>query len=140
MGFWVLVLCCTSKFSPIHKHFLGFLYVALAGLFNFFQFKVKNGFLPNCYQFTTELGNLYFWSPLDFILYLSDYEDSLRHRIFVKVLGILFPSLNEINNSKTLLGWHQPLDPRMYLEQTILVCLHLALLRLFPICNNIFIP
>ena len=37
------------------------------------------------------------------------------------------------------MGWHRPENPQMYLEQTTLVRLHLALLRFFPMCNNVFI-
>ena len=53
-------LCCISKFSPIHKKTLRFLNVALAGLLNFSQFKAKEAVLPNCYQFTKELGKWVF--------------------------------------------------------------------------------
>ena len=57
------------------------------------------------------------------------------------MLGILFPRLSESNNSQVFLRWHWPLDPPngTNLEQTTFVGLHLALLGLFWISNNIFI-
>ena len=53
-------------FSNSRKDF-GIFECYRARLFNFSQFKEKNVVLPNCYQFTIELGNWDIWSLLDFI-------------------------------------------------------------------------
>ena len=105
------------------------------------------------FQFVTNsLKSLEIWIlEVSLILYLSDCEDSLRHGMFVgemgtpfkiklpvfkkkkcsclnkfffvKVLGILLPSLTKSKNSKTFLGCHQPLGPAKNVFGTNHTCL-----------------
>ena len=48
---------------------------------------------------------------------ITSYQEkcsSLHNNLFVKVLGMLLPSLNESKNSKMFLGWPRTLDPQMF--------------------------
>ena len=63
---------------------------------------------------------------------------SYLYNSFVPLQEILFSNLNYSKNCKIFLGLCYISNPRLYLKQTKLVRLRLALLGFFPICNNIF--
>ena len=66
-GFLSVGLMLYFQVFPNSRRDFGIFECYRARLFNFSQFKEKNAVLPNCYQFTKELGNWDIWSLLDFI-------------------------------------------------------------------------
>ena len=84
--FWVLVLCCTSKFSQIHEEILGFLNVI--GL----DFSIFPNSRKRTLYFQIVTNSLKSWEigifEVSLILYLSDCEDSQARYVCRRKMGI----------------------------------------------------